>query len=168
MMFTKKAFRSALKANDQTKIWNLTAVKIGRKPERLDVFSLVQELATTKRDYKKAWALALRDNECRRSEQFDAIFINRGGFRQHDDLFYRGVALQMLRRLITEDSFSYTKVAFIGHTNLYFCSPEYGLSDYNKVRTCKIEGNEEFVKKVVELSHRIYKKKTFAGVKDLS
>ena len=164
MKFTKKAFRAALKANDQTEIWHLTAVKLGRKPERFEVLHLVEELAITNRDYKKAWAVAFRDNDVRRGALADAIFLKRGGFRQYDDSHYRSVALKMLRQLLTEESWSYTKVAFIGHTHLYFCSPEYGHADYNKVRTCKIEGNEEFVKKIVELSHRIYKKKSFVGV----
>ena len=35
MKFTKTAFRAALKANDRTEVWHLSAVKIGRKPKWL-------------------------------------------------------------------------------------------------------------------------------------
>ena len=145
MKFTKTAFRAALKSNDQTEVWHLTAVKIGRKPERRDVLHLVLELATTNRDYKKAWTVAFRDNDCRR-----------GAFavRQYDAFHYRSVALQMLRRLLTENPSNYTKVPVMGHTHLYFCSQSYGIDDYNKVCTCKIEGNENFCEKICDIARR--------------
>ena len=155
MKFTKKAFRAALKANDQTKVWHLTAVKLGRKPERSEVLHLVEELATTNRDYKKAWTVAFRDNECRRGA------FKRGGFRQYDAFHYRSVALQMLRRLLTENPSNYTKVPVMGHTHLYFCSQSYGLDDYNKVCTCTIEGNEEFVNKIVKIGEKFMAKRNF-------
>jgi len=154
MKFTKTAFRAALKANDQTEIWHLTAVKLGRKPERLDVLHLVEELATTKHDYKKAWDVAFRGNDFRRGVLADTIFLKRGGYRQYDDSHYRSVALQMLRRLLTENPGNYTKVPMMGYTHLYFCSPSYGHADYNKVRTCTIEGNEAFCEKVCEIARR--------------
>ena len=158
MKFTKKAFRAALKANDQTEVWHLTAVKLGRKPERLEVLHLVEELATTNCDYKKAWAVAFRDNDCRRGAFADAIFLKRCGYRQYDDSHYRSVALQMLRRLLTEKNGNYTKVPMMGHTHLYFCSLLYGHADYNKVRTCNIEGNEEFVNKIVKIGEKFIAK----------
>lgn len=158
MKFTKKAFCAALKANDQTKVWQLAAVKLGRKPERLEVLHLVEELATTNRDYKKAWAVAFRDNDFRRGAFADAIFLKRGGFRQYDDSHYRSVALQMLRRLLTEIPSNYTKVPMMGNTHLYFCSPSYGHADYNKVCTCSIEGNEEFVNKIVKIGEKFMEK----------
>lgn len=67
-------------------------------------------------------------------------------------------ALAMLRRLLTEKPSNYTKVPMIGHTHLYFCSPSYGHADYNKVCTCNIEGNEEFVKKIVKISEKFMAK----------
>lgn len=158
MKFTKTAFRAALKANDQTKVWQLTAVKLGRKPERLEVMNIVEELAKTNRDYMKAWAVAFRDNKGRRSALADSIFLKRGGFRQYDDSYYRSIALQMLRRLLTENPSNYTKVPMMGHTHLYFCSPSYGHADYNKVRTCNIEGNEEFVNKIVKIGEKFMAK----------
>ncbi len=161
MKFTKKAFRVALKANNQKEIWHLTAIKIGRTPEKFEVLHLVEELATTNRDYKKAWALAFRDNECRRGALTDYIFLKRGGFRQYGDSHYRSEALQMLRRLLTEKPSNYTKVPMMGHTHLYFCSPSYGYADYNKVRTCSIEGNEEFVNKIVNIAEKFMAKRNF-------
>lgn len=158
MKFTKKALRAALKANDQTKVWHLTAIKLGRMPERLDVLHLVEEIATTKHDYKKAWDVAFRGNDCRRGALADKIFLKRGGYRQYDDSHYKSEALQMLRRLLTENPGNYTKVPMMGHTHLYFCSPSYGHADYNKVRTCNIEGNEEFVNKIVKIGEKFMAK----------
>ena len=158
MKFTKKAFRAALKANDKTEVWKLAAVKLGRKPERLDVLHLVEELATTKHDYKKAWDVAFRGNDFRRGVLADTIFLKRGGYRQYDDSHYRSVALQMLRLLLTENPGNYTKVPMMGYTHLYFCSPSYGHADYNKVCTCSIEGNEEFVNKIVKIGEKFMEK----------
>lgn len=60
----------------------------------------------------------------------------------------------MLRRLLTENPSNYTNVPMMGHTHLYFCSPSYGHADYNKVRACNIEGNENFCEKVCEIARR--------------
>lgn len=84
----------------------------------------------------------------------------------------RATALKMLRRLYEEPVTSYTKVAMNGLTHLYFCSPSYGHKDYNKVRTCVLNGpltngkdgnrydpQAMWCEKVVELSDRIYSRK---------
>lgn len=64
----------------------------------------------------------------------------------------------MLRELLTEDNVSYTKVPMMGFTHLYFCSPVYGHKDYNKVRSCKIEGNEKFCERILEIAERFMKR----------
>ena len=53
---------------------------------------------------------------------------------------------------------NYVKVPMYGRTQLYFCSPIYGHKDYNKF-SCglKIEGNENFINKLIEISKRIIK-----------
>lgn len=84
--------------------------------------------------------------------------MRRGAYRQNDG---RADALAMLRRLLTENPSNYTKVPMMGHTHLYFCSPSYGHADYNKVRTCSIEGNEEFVNKIVNIAERFMAKRNF-------
>lgn len=85
----------------------------------------------------------------------------------------RLTALRMLRRLATEPVSSYSKVPFKGLTHLYFCSPAYGHSDYNKVRTCLMNGplqpdpasncradvQAAFCDKVFDLGRRIYNRK---------
>ena len=152
MKFTKKAFRAALKANDQTKVWHLTAVKFGRTPTREEVYNLIKEVASTIRDERKAFSIAY--NSSRKDalrKAIDEAWIRRGAYHQNDG---RADALEMLRRLLTENCGNYTKVPMLGHTRLYFCHPGYGHADYNKVCTCSIEGNEAFCEKVCEIARR--------------
>lgn len=57
---------------------------------------------------------------------------------------------------------NYVKVPTYGRTQLYFCSPIYGINDHNKY-TCglKIKGNEKFIEKLIEISKRAIKIKEY-------
>ena len=159
MKFTKTAFRAALKANDQTEIWHLTAVKFGRTPTRNEVYDLIREGASTIRDERKAYSMSYNSQRKQHNEAAEIMaWYKRGAYGQYGDSHYRAEALIMLRRLLTEDHGNYTKVPMMGHTHLYFCSQSYGHADYNKVRTCSIEGNEEFVNKIVKIGEKFMAK----------
>lgn len=161
MKFTVKAFRAALKANDQTKVWYLAAIKFGRTPTRKEVHDLIEEVADTIRDERKACAMAYNSQRKQRFQEAETMaWYRRGAYSQYGGPHYRTVALKMLRELHDENHGSYTKVPMLGHTRLYFCSPVHGHSDYNKVRTCAIEGNEAFCNKVIDLGERILAKKS--------
>ena len=67
------------------------------------------------------------------------------------------IALGMLRDLYKNGLNKYSKVPMMGHTHLYFCSPIYGHSDYNKVMACTIKGNEKFCNDVISLGGKIMK-----------
>ena len=155
MKFTKKAFRAALKANDQTEVWRLVSLEIGSKPTRTQVYNAVVELSTTSEitTMRRARKMAYGEGAKKRMAQNACIasWAKRGGMRQYSQ---KTEALAMLRRLLTENPSNYTKVPMMGHTHLYFCSPSYGHADYNKVRTCAIEGNEVFCEKVCEIAKR--------------
>lgn len=173
MKFTKKAFRASLKANDQTKVWYLASLVLGPKPERRDVYKMIEEIADTRRDEKKSFLFAYeslhrKKNQSALSDAFyRRSFTGPGGLK-----YYRGEALKMLRRLYEEAVTNYTKVPMFGLHHLYFCHPGYGLRDYNKVCTCMLNGplatdkngnrydpQAAWCKKVVELGERIYAKK---------
>lgn len=159
MKFTKKALRAALKANNQTEVWHLTAVKFGRTPSKKEVYDLIKEVASTIRDDRKAYVMAYQSQRKQRLEGAELMaWYSRGAYGQYGDSHYRTVALEMLRRFLTEKHGNYTKVPMMGHTHLYFCSPSYGHADYNKVRTCNIEGNEEFVNKIVKIGEKFMAK----------
>lgn len=173
MKFTKTAFRTALKENNQTLVWKLTAIKVGRRPTRNDVYELICEVADTKRDLDKAGTFAYDSLHKRAREHAWVLAWNaRGAYAQYNIHYYRAKALEMLRRLYTEPLTNYTKIAHFGHTNLYFCSPIYGHGDYNKVCTCPLNGplatdahgnkydpQAAWCSKVLDLSNRIYGKK---------
>lgn len=176
--FTKKAFRQALKSSDQTQVWYLCSLKLGKTPTQAEVYDLIKEIANTYRDSNKAYWLAyesLRNNKVE-SEVNDG-WCRRGGYRQYGIRHYRQVALDMLRRLASEPISSYTKVPMFGMRHLYFCSPSYGHKDYNKVRTCLLNGplatdrngnrfdpQAAWCSKVLDLGTRIYQKKLNAGI----
>lgn len=85
--------------------------------------------------------------DCRRKSDNDAAILME---RKHKILEY-------LKEMISREHDSYTKVAMLGHTQLYFCSPAYGHKDYNKWSTgLKIEGNEKFINKVIAISNRAF------------
>ena len=173
MKFTKKAFRAALKANDQTKVWYLAAIKFGRTPTRKEVHDLIEEVADTIRDDRKAYAMAY---DSQRKQRFQAAetmaWYRRGAYCQYGDRHYRQIALKMLRRLYEEPLTNYTKVPMFGIHHLYFCHPGYGHHDYNKVCTCLLNGplavdkngnrydpQAAWCQEVLELGERIYVKK---------
>jgi hypothetical protein len=153
MKFTKTAFRAALKANDQTEVWHLAAIKMGRTPTRHEVYTMVKEISNSQRDAGRAFSIAYGTSSRKDAQRkaIDEAWMRRGAYRQND---CRADALDMLRRLLTENCGNYTKVPMLGHTRLYFCHPGYGHADYNKVRTCAIEGNEKFCEKVCEIARR--------------
>lgn len=173
MKFTKTAFRSALKHNDQTQVWYLATLYYRRQPVREEVQDLIYRMADCERDRAKGQRMAyesLRKDSIR--TKMAIAWNNRGAYRQYDIHYYREQALKMLRRLYTEPLTAYTKIANFGHTHLYFCSPIYGHGDYNKVCTCLLNGplatdkngnrydpQAAWCDKVLDLSNRIYDKK---------
>lgn len=64
---------------------------------------------------------------------------------------------EYLREELKKPVSPYTKVAMLGRTRLYFCSPVYKFEDYNMWCTgLPYEGNEEFCDKVISISKRYY------------
>lgn len=162
MKFTKKEMRKAIKENNQTKVWKLCALKLGRTPTKSEVCKLVDEIADTELGRKKAFDLAFNSFRKRVfSIAMDWAFIRRGGYAQFGDSHYRLKAISMLKRLNDEPLSSYTKIPIFGANTLYFCSPSYGMKDYNKVRCCDIERNRKFCEKVLEIGNAIYNRKKY-------
>lgn len=181
--FTKKAFRLAIRQFNQTMVWYLASLKFGRTPNRNEVYELVHEIADTVRGYKRAYTLAyghVEDSRYAKNYAADnTAFYKRSRNLSATLDFQRGEALKMLRRLATEDVTGYTKVPLFGFHHLYFCSPSYGHRDYNKVRTCVLNGplaNDKngnrydqqaaWCDKILDLGKRIYFKKTGTNYAD--
>ena len=173
MNFTKTAFRSAFKANNQTLIWKLAFLKLGHTPTKSEVYELIMDVVNPILKKGIAWTIAYSSFRKNRFEYIDSVHWNaRGAYRQYDIHYYRAEALKMLRRLYTEPLSTHSKIANFGFTHLYFCSPIYGHKDYNKVCTCPLNGplatdangnrydpQAAWCNKVLDLSNRIYDKK---------
>lgn len=170
MKFTKKAFRDAVRRSDRTLVWHLAAIRLGHTPTKDEVYDLIHCCCTVRKQRRLAnWLTYLNTDEAKRAQADNDAFVRRGGYAQYGTAHYRQVALKMLRRLATEPLSGYTKVPMFGHTHLYFTSPVYGHADYNKVRTCLLngplatDGNDPqaaWCAKVLDLGNRIFKRKT--------
>lgn len=154
--------RKAIKENNQTKVWKLCALQLGRTPTKSEVCKLVDRIANTERDRKKAFDLAFSSFR-KFAIHFAMVkaYISRGGNAQFDDSYYRLKAIRMLKILNNEPLSSYSKIPVFGANSLYFCSPSYGMKDYNKVRCCDIKRNKEFCEKVLEIGNAIYNRKKY-------
>lgn len=98
----------------------------------------------------------------KRGEPLGGIYI---GVTKLTNVEIRISAIHHLRNEI--DSYkrgfvNHVKVPTYGRTQLYFCSPFYGHKDYNKY-TCglKIQGNEKFIEKLIDISKRAIKIKVY-------
>lgn len=186
MKFTKKAIVTELKkiykAQDRTALFKFYHDVTGERgfsndwnPKMRNFFKpfctsekmrrVISALCETK------WLKEVRNNN------YDRIHLEFFGERPRPNLAEvtrreRARALKMLRRLYGEQVTNYTKVPMFGFNHLYFCSPSYGHKDYNKVRTCLLNGplavdkngnrydtQAAWCDKVVELGNRIYVKK---------
>ena len=142
MKFTKKAFRAALKANDQTKVWHLTAVKFGRTPSKKEVYDRIKEISCTIRENRKAYSMAYESQRKQRLEAAELMaWYNRGAYGQYGDSQYRTVAREMLRELHDENHGNYTNRSrnlfhgnLIGYKHLYALNGHINLL-FNLVKT---------------------------------
>lgn len=65
--------------------------------------------------------------------------------------------VEELLRQCQNPTSNYAKRPMLGFTNLYFCSPIYGHSDYNKWRAIEIEGNERFCDLLIRYADKFFK-----------
>lgn len=72
------------------------------------------------------------------------------------DQYYgrRWQCVEELKRNIREGLTNYTKVPVLGYTHLYFVSPYYGHSDYNKWCALPIKGNEKFCETLIKVAKK--------------
>lgn len=64
--------------------------------------------------------------------------------------------VEYLKEQCLDPDSNYAKRPMLGHTHLYFCSPVYGHSDYNKWRALPIEGNERFCELAIKYADRFF------------
>lgn len=64
--------------------------------------------------------------------------------------------VEYLKKQCLDPESNYAKRPMLGYTHLYFCSPVYGHSDYNKWRALPIKGNERFCELVIKYADRFF------------
>lgn len=79
---------------------------------------------------------------------------NKTGGHFEVDMGERAYWVNFLKEEIKEGLNNYTKVPILGHTHLYFCSPVYGHSDYNKCCAMPIKGNEIFINALIKYAKK--------------
>ena len=119
MKATKSAIKKAIKKGS-TAIYKLAAnsgIDVSRKSLVLEFINQV--------DYMNKKHFGLVYNSCKIEDNSSCIGLPKG--------------LKFWRDL--KNAGDYKKVALIGHTRIYMCSPEYGHSDYNNRTFTNVRGN---------------------------
>ena len=150
---SKKNIETILRTQDATQIFRLFHQIHGMIPARSDVYHFIRNYAPSMRVYRQAYRLAYSNKHSEERLQIEIACLKRHGF-------YKGNARQQvvdaLKRECQDVTSNYAKRPMMGHTHLYFCSPVYGHSDYNKRRMIAIEGNERFCELVIRYADKFF------------
>lgn len=77
-------------------------------------------------------------------------------YTQQSNYYKRIMVIEKLKDELLYPFTNYTKLPYYGYTHLYFCSPIYVHSDYNKWRAIEIKGNEKFCEKIINIAKSKY------------
>lgn len=150
---TKKEIASVLRTMDSTKIYSLCARIWGFIPDRRAVYDFIKNNAPSIRVARKAYYLTYPNKHSMERYSIESTCIHRHGLYKGDE---RHNVVKKLRRECQDVTSPYAKRPMMGHTHLYFCSPVYGHSDYNKARMIPIEGNERFCELVIRYADKFF------------
>lgn len=149
---SKKEIERTLRTMDSTKIFALCHRIYGRT-NRHEIYNFIHEFAPSQRVYYAAYKLAYSHKHDFRRNDIDTECVKRHGF-YHGNL--RQQVVDALKRECQDVTSNYAKRPMMGHTWLYFCSPVYGHSDYNKRRMIPIKGNERFCELVIKYADKFF------------
>jgi hypothetical protein len=144
---TKKTIREILRTMDRSQIFNLTK-KLKGDCQKYTVKKFIEEYAPIKKIYRKAFDIAYNGDVEHPRFLVKSVGAANGMKRKEVvDFLIENIELAKIGS-------AYAKLPFKGVTNLYFCSPTYGHSDYNKYRAISIKGNEEFCDILLSFAHK--------------
>lgn len=150
---TKKHITQVLRSQDSTQIYRLYHLLFGGKVSASDVYTFVKTNAPSQRVYRAAYRIAYNNKH-----QEEHLLIERECLHRHG--FYMGDRytriVNYLKEQCQDPRSNYAKRPMYGHTHLYFCSPVYGHSDYNKWRAIPIQGNEAFCAAVIRYADKFF------------
>jgi hypothetical protein len=150
---TKKYIKEVLRTEDVTKIFHLF-FQIHGYIDRNEMLDFIRENAPLKRIQREAYDIVYLTANRYRRYSLDATLIRRHGIYDGDKKHH---IIAYLKEQCADPTSPYAKRPMYGYTHLYFCSPIYGHSDYNKWRTIEIKGNEKFCEKLIAYADKYFK-----------
>lgn len=166
MKTTKKYITSEIKSFDVTRICKVYKQVHGEVPT---VTFEVNGKSFKRLDYIKVYKWSAEYvNSARADRRLYGLLSNAPHYFKVpscDNGFVYGNDIEPLRKQYIVDylkeqcknpTSKYAKKPMLGHTHLYFCSPVYGHSDYNKWRALPIEGNEAFCEAVIKYANKFF------------
>lgn len=150
---TVKKIQSVLRSMDPTEIFRLYSQIYGSKVERMAVLKFIKKYAPSQKVSELAYYIAFVKNTNKPIPTDQAIksFAWKKANEKH-------LAIEALKEHIEiwKTNAAYAKRPMMGNTHLWFCSPVYGFSDYNKWRAMPIEGNERFCETICKLADKYF------------
>lgn len=150
---TVKKIQSILRGMNPTEIFRLYSQIYGGKVERMAVLEFIKKYAPSQKVSKNAYYIAFAKNTNKpvSTEQTLKSLAWQAANAKH-------IATEALKENIEiwRTNPAYAKRPMMGNTHLWFCSPVYGFSDYNRWRAMPIEGNERFCETICKLADKYF------------
>ena len=149
---TKKEIQRILRTEDATQIFRLHYLIYGNV-NRINIYRFIKQYAPSAglRASARRIAYNMKNDDYR--QRIDDEVIRRHGIYHGNDLIS---LIDYVKRQCADPGSFYAKRPMMGYTHLYFCSPIYGHSDYNKVRSIPIAGNERLCDAIIKYADRYF------------
>ena len=147
----KRALMEAIKKGDKKEFFHIYAMA-GRKCnshhpiQYIDVIIFCRQYLSDRAHREARNIILASSQEERRRHEWRKVY--------HSEKHQVIAALKMF---MSDPTSNYAKQPMYGYSHLYFCSPVYGHSDYNKWRALPIKGNERFCELIVKLGEKYSK-----------
>ena len=155
---TKKHIAEVLRTKDITRIYQLYVIVTGLRPDHLAVSKFFVNFAPTarlRRWMDRCW-LDNRNKHVIERNNVDTHCFYRDGCYAATPIFHKQRIVDFLKEQCQNVHSNYAKRPMMGNTHLYFCSPVYGHSDYNKWCALPIEGNEHFCQTIIKYADKFF------------
>ena len=144
-----KHIQKILRTLDKTQIFRIYYHICGYV-DRSDLFHFILTYAPSNRVRNAAYGIAYKTYNLQHSEDESRKyleFIEANKYQQ---------AVKEFKYEVRHIGTPYTKRPIMGEKYLYFASPVYGLTDYNKWEVMPIEGNERFCETLCRLADKFF------------
>ena len=155
---TVKKIQSILRGMNPTEIFRLYSQIYGGKVERMAVLEFIKKYAPSQKVSKNAYYIAYAKNANKpiQADQDLKSIAWKVANAKHLAIEALKENIDIWRNCPAYVRRPYAKRPIMGNTHLWFCSPIYGFSDYNKWRAMPIEGNERFCETICKLADKYF------------